>query len=111
MALRFSGERRRELFSLGLLADLARDLSYTLRMLRRTPLFFAGTSFVLALGIGANCAIFNLVYAVLLKPLPYQRPEEVVMLSETRQHATTSKKIGQWRGRSAGVLSDLAVLK
>ena len=73
-------ERSRDLFSFGLLEDLLRDVAHAGRVFRRTPLFFAGAAFILALGIGANCAVFNLVHAVLLKPLPYERPAEVVML-------------------------------
>ncbi len=100
-------EQSRELFSFGLLEDLWRDVCYAGRVFRRTPLFFAGAAFVLALGIGANCAIFNLVHAVLLRPLPYERPAEVVMV----QDAFTSRRVRQWRDRSVGVFSDMAVMK
>ena len=100
-------EQSRDLFSFGLLEDLLRDVAHAGRVFGRSPLFFAGAAFILALGIGANCAIFNLVHAVLLKPLPYERPGEVVMLP----HAFTSRRVRQWRDRSAGVFSDMAVMK
>jgi predicted permease len=100
-------EQSRELFSFGLLSDLWRDLSYAGRVFRRSPWFFAGAAFVLALGIGANCAIFNLVYSVLLKPLPYERPEQVVIIRD----ASTSGRIKLWRDRSTGMFSDMAVMK
>jgi predicted permease len=100
-------EQSRDLFSFGLLEDLLRDVSHAGRVFGRSPLFFAGAAFILALGIGANCAIFNLVHAVLLKPLPYERPAEVVMLLQAR----TGRMLRELRGRSAGLFSDLAVMK
>jgi predicted permease len=100
-------EQSRDLFSFGLLEDLLRDVAHAGRVFGRSPLFFAGAAFILALGIGANCAIFNLVHAVLLKPLPYERPAEVVMLLQAR----TGRMLRELRGRSAGLFSDLAVIK
>jgi putative ABC transport system permease protein len=65
-----------------LLRDLAQDLRYALASFRRQPGFAAGAILTLALGIGANSAIFALVDATLLRPLPIPQPDRAVMISE-----------------------------
>ena len=64
------------------LDDLARDLRYGLRIFRRNPLFAAVAVLTLALGIGANTAIFSLADAVLLRTLPVTKPEDLVVLRQ-----------------------------
>ncbi len=61
---------------------MVHDLRYALRMLRKNPAFSFVTVFTLALGIGATTAIFGVVYAVLLRALPYDKPDEIVQLRE-----------------------------
>jgi len=58
------------------------NLRYVLRGFRSNPGFGAVWVLVLSLGIGANTAIFSLIYAVLLRPLPYSNPQELVTVKD-----------------------------
>src|SRR4051812_13779871 len=66
--------------------NLARDLRYAWRGLTRSPLFTLVALASIALGIGANTAIFTLVNEVLLRALPVKSPEQLVLFSGSRQH-------------------------
>ena len=59
---------------------LPQDLKYALRMVARAPGFTAVVAVTLALGIGANTAIFSVVYSLLLRPLPYRDPDRIAMV-------------------------------
>ena len=63
------------------LEDLARDVRHGLRMLRRAPVFSSVVVLTLAFGIGANTAIFSIVNGVLLRPLRYSRPDQLMYLT------------------------------
>ncbi|PYR75860.1 MAG: hypothetical protein DMF86_14185 [Acidobacteria bacterium] len=63
------------------LDDLARDVSHGLRTLRRTPVFTAVALLTLALGIGANTAIFSIVNGVILRPLDYPKPAQLMFVT------------------------------
>src|ERR1700726_1309818 len=68
------------------MAALQRDLLYSLRTLRRSPVFLSVAILSLALGIGANTAIFTLINQLILQPLPVKDPEQIVMLAGRGKH-------------------------
>jgi putative ABC transport system permease protein len=66
---------------------LLRDLRHAVRVLRKTPVFTVAAIGTLALGIGANTTIFSLVHTMLIRPLPYQDPHQVMMVFEDQTAA------------------------
>src|SRR2546423_6307826 len=87
-----------------IVVDVARDLRYAARLLMRARGFAAVAIVTLALGIGANTAIFSVVNSVLLRPLPYTEPDRIVIVGD-RQADESAGNVGyatflDWRDRS-----------
>ena len=108
-------ETNRELRGLPFIETFFHDARYALRMLRKNPGFTAVAVLTLALGIGANTAIFSVVYAVLLKPLPYANPNQLVsaFAANTQEgvpeDGTSYPNFEEWRAQNH-VFSELATI-
>ena len=108
-------EDTRAMDIVGWLETLGQNLRYALRMLRRSPGFTLVAVLTLALGIGANVAIFTVVHAVLLQPLPFPHPEQLVRVyddirsSNTHNVGMSVPELWDLRDHS-GVFQDISVI-
>ncbi|HJY28847.1 MAG TPA: ABC transporter permease, partial [Pyrinomonadaceae bacterium] len=105
-------ERVREVRTGRPLEDLAQDLRYAFRGLRKNRGFTAVAVLTLALGIGANTAIFTVINTVLLRPLPYEQPDQLVVLMETvseRPVGVSYPNFVDWRNQTTALENVAAV--
>jgi hypothetical protein len=96
------------------LATLLQDIRYGLRTLRKSPGFTLIAVLTLALGIGANTALFSVVNGVLLNPLPFPHPNELVALHESKpnfeQGSISYPNFLDWRNQNH-TFSSLAIFR
>ncbi len=82
---------------------ILRNLQYALRQLRKAPVFTLTAVFTLALGIGANTAIFTVVYSTLLAPMPYPQPDQLVMVwskIQGNRNGIAAQDFVDWKSQS-----------
>jgi hypothetical protein len=87
-APRETSMKRRELVD-----ELRQDTQLAIRLFQRSPMFFSAAVLTLAVGIGANGAVFSILQAALLQPLPYRDPSELVILERTRANQARSAEL------------------
>ena len=107
-----------------LVAEFLQDIRLSLHLIRRSPGFFASALFILAVGVGANAAVFSILQAALLQPLPYAHPEQLYMLwrrfpspvgptarprsIEADRGVLTSATVIEWHRELASTVGDVA---
>ena len=101
--------REKRIMRIDFWTELAQDVSYAARSLRKAPGFALVAILTLALGIGANTAIFSVVRGILLRPLPFAAPSRLVMVASTyagsRPSPTSPANAYDWRAQNRSFTS------
>jgi predicted permease len=103
--------RAGEMIRMTFLDELGQDIRYALRAMRRAPGFTAAALVTLALGIGANTAVFSVVRTVLLTPLPFAEPDQLVRVwhanhgTSAERNATSEPDFNDWRAQTRAAQS------
>src|SRR6185437_14904306 len=107
-------EQTREVWSWDRLESLLHDLRISIRTLARQPGFSAMAMLIIAIGMGATISLFTVVWSVLLKPLPFDHPEQLVRLYETSERFPANGPApgiyAEWKRQSRS-FSSLALYK
>lgn len=98
-------ERNRHMQRTQYFGELAQDIAFTWRQLRKNPGFTAVAVLTLALGIGGTTAIFSLLNAVVLHPLPLREPDRLLVAGETFQGNLSDMSVGNYVDAAAGASS------
>ena len=107
-------EAHQDVYAARPIEELVADTRYTLRTMRRTPVLAGAAILTLALGVGANTAIFSAVNAVILRPLPFPKPEQLYMLWEENPEKGWYKEVAapanmlDWREQVAAFADVMA---
>src|SRR5450432_1385364 len=94
-------EESRSMWTFGFVEQMVQDIRYGLRTMAANPLFTATAALSLALGIGANAAIYSFMDAILLRSLPVQHPEQLVVINWRAKDSRSDRSHGPHSGGGA----------
>ena len=104
--LTLAAENARSVWEWDWLESIMADLRYAVRVLWKSPAFTIVSVLSLALGIGANTAVFSVVHGVLLRPLPYPQPNQLMLVAQQASHSDiTIPEFEFWKKNSSSFAS------